>query len=240
MENLIGKRVVVAGGTGKVGRYLVEAHLEAGATVYVSSRSEANLDALKGSLRPELRARLRGVIADLTDPEDAERVLRLARPLDGAVASLGRFQGAPSVLESPVERLDEVLDDYVRAHFRAAQSLIPAIRPGDGAYVMINGPMAFGPMGPGGGLVSVATAAQAMLARVLMEEAAARSVRLNEVVLYSGFGWGTEARNLISGEQIGRYVTYLLSERGRHVRGRSIHLRTPDALENERGAEVGR
>ena len=116
------------------------------------------------------------------------------------------------------------------AHFAVARPLIPALEPQGGAYVTINGPLAFEPLFPGAGLVSVATAAQAMLARVLMKELASSRVRVNEVVIYSSFGRGDDERNAVTGADIGRYVAYLLSNQGAGVRGQTIHLRSPEQV----------
>jgi 3-oxoacyl-[acyl-carrier protein] reductase len=98
-----------------------------------------------------------------------------------------------------------------------------------GGYVTIDGLLAFESF-PGTGLVSVATAAQAMLARVLMQELAESRVRVNDVVLYSSFGRGQDDENVITGADIGRYVAYLLSSRGAGVRGQTVHLKSRDQL----------
>ena len=37
---------------------------------------------------------------------------------------------------------------------------------------------------------------------------------MNDVVLYSSFGWGQDDKNVITGADIGRYVAYLLEPRG--------------------------
>ena len=50
MSTLQGKTILIAGGTGKVGRHLVQAQLAAGATAIVPSRNPAKLDALEGSI----------------------------------------------------------------------------------------------------------------------------------------------------------------------------------------------
>lgn len=232
MVDLHGKRILVAGGTGNVGRHLVQAQLAAGATVVVPSRAPEKLDALEGGLAPGHRTRFVPLVGDVTDEGDAPRLLQRAGPLDGAVASLGGYVPAPSLLDAEVTGLQRALQGYVIAHFAVARALIPALR-GGGGYVMINGPLAFEPMFPGTGLVSIATAAQAMLARVLMKETPETAVRVNEVVVYSSFGRGDEGRNRVTGSDIGRQVAYLLSDEGAGVRGRTIHLRSPDALARE-------
>lgn len=225
-----GRRVLVAGGAGNVGRHLVRALVADGATVIVPSRGAERLESLASFVEPDAPGRLIPIIGDITSERDQPRILGESGAIDGAVASLGRFIGAPSVLEAPPTDLERVLHDYLLAHLSVARSVIPTIRERGGGYVMINGPLAFAPLFPGTGLVSIATAAQAMLARVLMQEAAGTGARINEVVIYSSFGRGDEDGNVVTGADVGRYVSYLLSDDGAAVNGECIHLRTPESL----------
>lgn len=94
-------------------------------------------------------------------------------------------------------------------------------------YVTIQGPLAFEPLFRTSGLVSVATAAQAMLARVLMHELTGSRVRVNQLVIYATLGWGDDDQSRVSGADIGRYVTYLLSDAGASAHGQTIHLMSP-------------
>jgi NAD(P)-dependent dehydrogenase (short-subunit alcohol dehydrogenase family) len=135
------------------------------------------------------------------------------------------------VLAAPKGDLVRALDGYLLAHFLVARAVIPALQEWGGSYTFINGPLAFEPMFPGTGIVSVATAAQSMLTRVLAKELEGSRVRVNELVIYSSFGWGRDDQNAVTGEDIGRYVAYLISERGAAVRGQTIHLKSPQQLE---------
>lgn len=230
MMNLTEKRVLVAGGTGNVGRHLVQALIAAGAAVVVPSRTPEKLEALGRTLEPGERERLVPVVGDIGDRNDATRILEQVGPLDGAVASLGGFVAAPSVLDAPQSDLERALQGYLLAHLAVARTVVPALLERGGGYVTINGLLAFEPAFPGTGLVSIASAAQAMLARVLMKENADTPIRINELVLYSSFGWGNDDENLVTGSDIGRYVAYLLSDAGRGVRGETVHLRSRDAI----------
>jgi NAD(P)-dependent dehydrogenase (short-subunit alcohol dehydrogenase family) len=224
----------VAGGTGNVGRYLVRALLERGARVIVPSRTAEHLEALRATIDADHGPRLITMVGDLSDETDALRVQEHLRthPLHGAVASLGRFMPAPSLLSAPVGDLRAALNDYVIAHFQAARTLIPLIEDG-GSYTFINGPLAFEPMFEGTGLVSVVTAAQAMLARVLFKESKDRPIRVNEVVVYTPFGWSDKApaSGTLPREEVARYVAHLASSKGSAVRGQTIHLKSHHAFE---------
>jgi NAD(P)-dependent dehydrogenase (short-subunit alcohol dehydrogenase family) len=230
---LAGQVALIAGGTGNVGRVLVRSMLERGATVVVPSRSRGKLEQLQAYVARD-GERLRVVEGDIGDeragPDLVARVISDIGPIDAAVATLGRFVPAHTVLGASRAELQEVVDGYLLAHFAAARVLIPALEPGGGSYTFINGPLAFQPMYPGTGLVSIVTAAQAMLARVVMQEAQASAVRVNEVVLYTPFGWGEDGpqQGAVTQDDVGRYVALLSSPRASAVRGRTIALDSLD------------
>ena len=230
MTSLTDARILVAGGTGNVGRHLVGAVLAAGGTAIVPSRTAAKFEALEREHAGHA-GRLLPLLGDITDAQASADLLGRAGPIHGAAATLspGSFVAAPSVLKAPTADLQRALDGYLTAHLTVAQTVIPALEHSGGGYVTINGLLAFESY-PGTGLVSVATAGQAMLARVLMQETAESRVRVNEVVIYSSFGWGHDHENIITGPDIGRYVAYLLSSRAADVRGQTIHLKSRDQL----------
>jgi NAD(P)-dependent dehydrogenase (short-subunit alcohol dehydrogenase family) len=234
-SELNGRRVLVAGGTGNVGTHLTRELLLAGAQVVVPSRSMDKLGRLREALARSSE-RLIGVEGDVAGSDGSARVRQEAErmaggPMDAVVASLGGFVGAPSVLSAPLKDLERAVQGYLYAHFVVAQTFLPGLSEIGGAYASINGPLAWAPSFPGTGLVSIASAAQAMLAKVLMKEMAESRARINEVVLYSAFGWGdAEKRNTVTGEDIGRYVGYLVSGAGSEIRGQTVHLRTPEDL----------
>lgn len=228
---LTDRTALVAGGTGSVGQVVVAGLLEAGATVVVPSRMEPKLAELRRSLDDHAPERLVTLVGDLSDEKDAvrvrEAVMERAGPLDAAVATLGGFVPAPSVLEAPLSDLKGVLDGYLLAHFMVAKTLLPALEERSGSYTFINGPLAFRPMFPGTALVSIATAGQAMLARTVMNEEADGPVRINELVLYTRFGWSDDEdqdSGAVSQADVARFVAYLASDRGSGVRGERIHL----------------
>ncbi len=237
MHDLLnGRRVLVAGGTGNVGRVIVAALLDAGAAVAVPSRSPEKLDRLRAEVGPAHAERLVGIEGNVADEGDAERILdeitSRGGPLNAAVASLGRFVAAPSVLSAPPADLQQALDGYLLAHFNVARAVIPALSETGGSYTFINGPLAFEPMFSGTGLVSIATAAQAMLARLVMRETEDTPVRVNEVVLYTRFGWSDQnaRKDPVGQDDVGRYVALLSSSKGAAVRRRTIHLNTDQPI----------
>lgn len=227
---------LIAGGTGSVGAKAVEAFLDAGAMVVVPSRSNEKLERLRRNVPADVAQRLITLQGDMSDENDAVRIRRkaveLAGPLNAVVATLGRFVPAPQILDASLEDLQRVIHGYLTAHFVVGKTLIPALEETGGSFTSINGPLAFKPLFPGTGLVSTVTAAQAMLARTVMKERAAGSVRINELVIYTRFGWdeGGSDNGPVSQDDVARYLALLASESGRTVRGQQIHLNDPKSL----------
>ncbi|HEX6308312.1 MAG TPA: SDR family oxidoreductase [Longimicrobiales bacterium] len=234
---LSGKRIVVAGGAGHVGTVLVDALLHAGAAVAVPSRSAARLDALREALADAPVERLVAIEGDVADATDGERVraavLDRLGGLDAVIASMGDLVAAPAVLDASPADVRRALDGYVVAHHGVARTLLPALRERGGSYTFINGFLAYGPVFPGAGLVAMAGAAQAMLARVLMQENERTNLRVNEVVLYTSFGRPDDDernRNGVGKQDVAAFITELVSPAAERIRGQSIHLKDAVAV----------
>ena len=229
LDSLAGRTVVVAGGTGHVGRVLVRGLFDAGATVIIPSRSteaERTVDEAVGGKRVVM---LPGNVSDETDAARLrDEILGRFGAIHATVATLGQFVPAPTILDATRADLEATLASYPVAHFVVARTFLPAVEAVGGSYVFINGPLAFDPLFPGTGLVSVATAAQAMLARVVMKEADASRARarINEVVLYTSFGRPDDEKSSgpVTQRDVSDFITQLLSPANTHVRGQTIHL----------------
>jgi 3-oxoacyl-[acyl-carrier protein] reductase len=241
-------RVVVAGGTGNVGSFIVRALLERGAAVAVPSRTEAKLREFRAYVAqhsPEAQlARLHTFVGDIGDERGAQTLLQQITNAMGAptavVATLGRFVAAPSLLDASTDQLQRVLHDYLIAHFVVARTFLPGLKARGGTYVFINGPLAFEPWkGFGVGLVSIATAAQHMLFRALAQELEAHPVRVVELVSHAFIrDRQTQPGSPIPGSAVGAFAAYLVSERAGTTHGQSIRLHSLQQLEDV-GLELG-
>src|SRR5690348_3675091 len=132
--------IVVAGGTGNVGRVLVQGLLAAGATIVVPSRSATDGRSATTGSRSDRLIMLPGNIGD---EQDARRlrdiVLQRFHHIDGVVATLGHFVPAKTVLGASPSDLELVLESYPVAHFVVARTLLPEVAKTGGSYIFING-----------------------------------------------------------------------------------------------------
>ena len=247
VDLLRGRTVVVAGGTGNVGTHIVGGLLEHGATVAVPSRSEEKVRSMRDYLAarsgPPALDRLATFVGDVANEAEADTVARSIVAAVGTpnavVATLGGFVPAPSLLTADPENLRTALEHYAVAHFSVARTFLPRLRADGGRYVFVNGPLAFGPWkGSGAGLVSIATAAQQMLFRVLAQELEETPVEVLELVTHAFVREReTQPGSPLPAEAVGRYVAYLLSDASPNLHGQSVHLRSMDLLA-EAGIEV--
>jgi NAD(P)-dependent dehydrogenase (short-subunit alcohol dehydrogenase family) len=209
------RRFVVVGGAGVAGEAVAAGLLRRGATVAVTSRTEARLAAVRAVLDSP---RLHGYVGGTSDLAGAEavrdQIVAELGPVDGVVASLGGWWEGP-----PLTRLDpavwhRILADNLTSHFIAARGYLPALvgRP-DAVYVMLGGVGGALPL-PHAGPVSVTGAAQTRLLEVLAAERT--GVRLHEVRILTPVvtrHWDRPDRepDWLTGEQVGDYLAEVVS-----------------------------
>jgi short-subunit dehydrogenase len=129
-----GKTVLVTGATGGLGRAIARALAACGATVVLSSRKGAELEALAASLDGEDH---RFVVADLAQAGAGEELIAAAGEIDGLVANAGLSAGGR--LEAFTdEELVTALHVNLEAPVRMAHALLPAlVERGEGHMVFI-------------------------------------------------------------------------------------------------------
>ncbi len=107
---LAGKRVVITGGAGGVGRAVAERMLAAGARVLLTDREELELRSLVDELAPEQRARVDTVTADLSN---ATGPARLFERLDAWLGGLDMLVACAGVGSGPLAEMDDAGWRYV-------------------------------------------------------------------------------------------------------------------------------
>ena len=129
---LAGRRVLLTGATGGLGRALAAAFARAGCPLLLSSRSPDRLRALRDELAATqgTAAPVIGAAADVRSPDEVEALARQAESelggVDILVNNAGVFLARP-ITESAVEDFDELFQVNVRAPFLLARALVPGM-----------------------------------------------------------------------------------------------------------------
>lgn len=237
MDSLKHNTIVVAGGTGNVGSFIVRQLLQSGARVCVPSRSDEKLTSLRQYLKDSEVRNMENLYTfngNISDENRSEELLSqiadTAGTPDGAISSLGGFIPAPSLLEVETEKLREVMDNYLYAHFAVARAFLPLFKSRGGTFVFVNGPLALHPW-KGAGLVSISTAAQQMLFRALAKELEGTKARTSELMTYAYIrNRQTQPGSDVSGEAVGALAAWMVSDEANGIHGKTIPLKTMEKL----------
>jgi NAD(P)-dependent dehydrogenase (short-subunit alcohol dehydrogenase family) len=123
-----GRVVVVAGGTGALGRAVSLAFLEANARVVVTARRPEEVDALRREAGGAA-GRLSAVEVDLADADAVSAALaRVARDqggIDTLVNAAGAWAGGAKVWETDPALFDRMIDPNLRSTFALARGVMP-------------------------------------------------------------------------------------------------------------------
>jgi NAD(P)-dependent dehydrogenase (short-subunit alcohol dehydrogenase family) len=170
------KTVLVTGGTSGIGEAIARAYARDGANVIVTGRNEERGE----QLACELGADGRFIRADLTRPEDVERLASKADGVDVLVNNAGIFPFAPTH-EVDREEFDETYALNVRAPFFLAAAIAPRMAAnGGGAIINVTTMTAsFGL--PGAALYGSSKAALTLLTKAWAAEDGPQGVRVNAI-----------------------------------------------------------
>ncbi|HVO51896.1 MAG TPA: SDR family oxidoreductase, partial [Thermoanaerobaculia bacterium] len=131
MTSFAGWSVLVAGGTGGLGRAVALAFLEAGAYVSVTFRNAPELEALRDAAGPA-RDRLDGYAVDVTDERAAIALVEACRArrgrIDVLVNTVGGFAGGKPLWESDPDLLERMLALNLRSAWALARAVVPLMR----------------------------------------------------------------------------------------------------------------
>jgi NAD(P)-dependent dehydrogenase (short-subunit alcohol dehydrogenase family) len=224
--------VLVAGGTGGLGRAVSLAFLQEGARVAVTFRRQEEFDALTESAGPQASL-VTGHAVDVT--EDAavakmvEAILAKHQRLDVLVNTVGGYKGGVNLWEQDTKVLDQMLYLNLRSGYALARAVVPAmLRQGEGVIINIASKAALdAPAGAG------AYAASKAAALVIMDSLAAdlkdTGVRVNSV-LPSIIDTEPNRKAMPNADfakwpkpsDIARVILFLCSEDAKVIRGAAI------------------
>ena len=188
MSEFKNKVAVITGGGGGIGRAAAARFLAEGASVVLSSRRQAVLEAAQRALDPA-GERVVLLAGDVSSPAVAERLVTAALErfggVDVLVNSTGIFRPVP-FLDQTEEQLEEALDSILRPTFYTSQAAARAMveRGGGGAIVNVGSIWALDAItATPTSTYSAAQAGRHALTKNLAIELAPHGIRVNTVAL---------------------------------------------------------
>jgi NAD(P)-dependent dehydrogenase (short-subunit alcohol dehydrogenase family) len=214
------RSVVVTGGTGALGRQVVEAFLGAGDRVTVPWIVKAEAEELPSHPRLAL------LEADVAEEAGAAAAVQSAGRVDVLVNGVGGFGGGAGVHETDLELWDRLYRMNVRSAAAMSRAALPSMLEA-GAGVIINVASRAADDCPAGiAAYSASKAAVAALTRSLHNEVSAQGVRVNAVVPTTIDTPANRAAmpdadfsSWTPPEEIARVMLWLAGNEGRTVRG---------------------
>jgi 3-oxoacyl-[acyl-carrier protein] reductase len=233
-----GKNVLVTGGTRGIGRAIVTAFAQGGATVYTCGRTDS---AEADKLRDELQGPAARHVVDIADVGDP---LQCRQLVARAVAALGHIDvlvnNAGVVSHRALPDLDDdewsrVMDVNLRAVYEVTRAVLPAMRDGSSIVHISSAVASVGMVGRTH--YTAAKAAVIGFNRSLCKEVGARGIRANVVApgiietdQAAGITPETRARyeqlaalrRLGTPEDVAGVVVFLASDLARFVSGQTL------------------
>jgi NAD(P)-dependent dehydrogenase (short-subunit alcohol dehydrogenase family) len=177
MPSFTGRSVLVTGATGALGSAVVEAFLEAGATVTAVARKVAD---------QEERERLRWFAADLTKTDGAEEAAAAAvehgGKLDVLAHVLGGFAGGAPTFETDDATWDKMIALNLRAAFVTVRAALPKMLDNGYGRIVAVGSRVGVETVPGLSAYAVSKAGLNALIRTVAEENRDNNITANAVL----------------------------------------------------------
>ena len=177
--------VLVAGGTGGLGRAVTSAFLEEGATVAVTYRNQPEWEKFKTAASAR-SSRLEGHEVDVTDEaavrQLVEKILTKHGHLDVMVNTVGGYVGGLKLWEMETKVFEQMLNMNLRSGYSLSRAAVPAmLKQGRGAVVNVAAKAAFDHSAGASAYAASKAAAVAMLDS-LAADLKGTGVRVNTIL----------------------------------------------------------
>jgi NAD(P)-dependent dehydrogenase (short-subunit alcohol dehydrogenase family) len=227
-----GKVVIVAGGTGGLGRAVSLAFLEEGAKVVVTYRDQKEFDVLQSESGAN-GSSLDGHHVDVTDERVVrqllDRALAAHGPLDALVNTVGGYAGGVNLWELEAKVFEQMLALNLRSGFVLSRAAIPAmLKQKHGAIVNVASKAALD-HAAGASAYAASKAAALALMDSLAAEVRGTGVRVNSI-LPSVIDTEANRKAMPDAdfakwpkpEEIARVILFLCSDEGRVIHGAAL------------------
>jgi NAD(P)-dependent dehydrogenase (short-subunit alcohol dehydrogenase family) len=224
-----GKVVMVAGGTGGLGRSVSLAFLRESARVIVSYRSEEEFAALRAAAATTA-TELQGHAVDVTDEAAVQQFLVApGAQVDVLVNTVGAYAGGIPLWQTDSAVFGKMLDLNLRSGFILAKAIVPAmVKQGSGAIVNISARAAVDHAAGAAAYAASKAAAVAMM-DCLAADLNGTGVRVNSIlpsiidtVVNRRAMPGADFAKWPSPDDIARVILFLASDEARLIHGASI------------------
>ncbi len=239
MDDFVGKRILITGGSRGIGLGIARYFVEAGAKVAICGRKEANLVKAREELGEVVT-----VAAHLGKAEEVEQLFSTVRDafgsLDILVNNMGMNIFTPSTVEADIALWDKILEGNLKSAFLCCRQAFPLLKTKGGAIVNLSS-IAGHRAAPGMGIYGIAKAGLNMLTKVLAKELASYGIRVNAVapgMVETDFSrpfWGNDdiLKELLKSVPLGRIarvqdvvrvVAFLSSDQSDYLTGEIISV----------------
>jgi len=239
MDDFVGKRVLVTGGSKGIGLGIARYFAEAGARVAICGRKEANLVKARDQLGEVVT-----LAAHLGKAEEVEQLFSTVQntfgSLDILVNNMGMNIFTPSTVEADIGLWDKIMEGNLKSAFLCCRQAFPLMKTNGGVIVNLSS-IAGQRAAPGMGIYGIAKAGLNMLTKVLAKELASYGIRVNAVapgMVETDFSrpfWGNDdiLKELLKGIPLGRIarvqdvvrvVAFLSSDQSDYLTGEIISV----------------
>jgi NAD(P)-dependent dehydrogenase (short-subunit alcohol dehydrogenase family) len=228
------KNVLITGGTGGLGGAVTTRLIQEGYRCIVPYRSPEPAQQLRVSIAPQQRDQLFLIEADMTTPEDVERVFEAMQSfgtLYGLAHLIGGIRGFQTIRETPVVDWQELLTMNLTSFFLSVRLAMQVFEQSkEGRIVSIS---AMGGVKPSANQAGygVSKAGVIALTKILADEGRAHGVTSNCIApgiidTPANRAWGSEADfpSWVKPEEIAGAVVYFLSDKAAAVNGSVLQL----------------
>lgn len=166
MASLVGKKIIVVGGSSGIGLGVAAAALERGADVMIVGRSSEKLQVAEQALRA---GRVRSIAADMTKEVDVARLFDQAGAFDHLVSTAGTPPPGDPIGATDMEVAKHFVDNKLLGAVMLAKHAVRTLKTG-GSMTFTSGINKDKPPVPGGAVVSAIAGSFGYFARALALE----------------------------------------------------------------------